>query len=164
MSIFNRGDYRAFLVVMPADDLSRALFAFPIFEGEKASEVFAYYRYLYFPDAAQVNNMDRIQDLGVVHADVEVDGDKFKIATCHPGKALWKAVVQQWEDQWVFDHLVATTGEMPAEEARNFKGGQEIQDKVAETFSECVGRYTLILFTLFTALIVLGSTGKNSDN
>lgn len=167
MSIFDRGDYRAFLVVTPANDLDRALFAFPIFEGEKASEVFKYYRYLYFPDLARVsmrdNDMDRLEDLGLVHADVDVMGDKFKIATCHPGKALWKPVVQQWEDQWVFDHLVATTGQMPQPHPRVFRGGQEIQNKVAETFSECVRRYTLILFTAFAALIVMSSS-RNTDN
>lgn len=168
MSIFDRGDYRAFLVVTPADDLDRVLFAFPIFEGEKASEVFKYYRYLYFPDLARVrmrdNDMDRLEDLGLVHADVDVMGDKFKIATCHPGKLLWKPIVQQWEEQWVFDHLVATTGQMPPQHARHFKGGQEIQHKVSTAFSESVRWYTAVIFTCFAALIVMSSNNRNSSN
>jgi len=168
MSIFERGDYRAFLLVTPANDIDRVLFAFPIFEGEVASEVFKYYTYLYFPDAARGemrdNNMDNPLDLGLVHADVYVGDDHFKISTIHPRKMLWKDVVAQWEDQWVFDHMVATTGQMPPQERRVFKGGKEVQRRVASVFSDYVRRYTVILCTAFAALIVFASIRSDSSS
>lgn len=167
MSIFDRGDYRAFLLVQPADDLNRVLFAFPVFEGEVATAVFQYYRYLYFPDAAEVtmrsNNMDHPADIGLVHADVRVNDDHFKISTISPRKELWAEVVAKWEDQWVFDHLVATTGQMPKPERRKFKGGREIQNKVAEVYSEYVRRYVMILSAGIAALFLLASTRDTRD-
>ncbi|MNC55594.1 hypothetical protein D3C75_1051310 [compost metagenome] len=148
-------------MIAPADNLDCALFAFPIFEGEVASKVFQYYQYLYFPDAARVemraNNMDHPQDIGLVHADVYVGDDHFKVSTIHPNKALWPGVVAKWEDQWVFDHLVATTGEMPSPDRRVFKGGREIQQQVANTYSEFMRKYTTILSVGLAALIVFAS-------
>lgn len=162
MDIFQRGDYRAFIVVAPAADIDRALFAFPVFEGQEVSEVFQLYKYLYLPDAAKVKMravaMDEPHNLGRVFADVEADEDKFFISTITPRKMLWLPVVQKWEDHWVFDHLLSTKGAMPKNEDRYFKGGIEVQERVVESYGHYLNMYIWAACTAFAAWIFMSST------
>ncbi len=135
MDIFERGDYRAFLAIT-GENIDTVLYAFPIFEDQSVSQVFDYYRYLYFPDSAKITyralNRDDDAELGKVFADVSVGPDEnYKISTIPPNKALWPQVVAQWEDQWVFDHVVSTTGKIPKRKVRTLIAGQHIQDEVS---------------------------------
>lgn len=168
MDIFQRGDYRAFIVVAPAGDLDRALFAYPVFEGEEVSDTFNHYKYLYLPDDAQIKMRGSIIDnpnhLGAVFADVESGGDKFVISTITPRKALWLPVVQQWEDKWVFDHLLSSQGKLPENDDRYFKGGLEVQDKVASSYSHYLQMYIWAACTAFVAWMVMSSTFEKRDN
>lgn len=167
MDIFQRGDYRAFIVVAPANDKDRALFAFPVFEGQEVSEVFQLYKYLYLPDAAQVTmRTDKLDDprtLGAFFADVTVGVDQFVISTITPRKALWLPVVAKWEDNWVFDHLLSSQGKMPATEPRKFSGGIEVQEKVMNSYSHYLKMYIWAACTAFVAWMVMSST-FNKDN
>lgn len=168
MSIFQRGDYRAFIVVAPASNIDRALFAFPVFEGQEVSDVFNFYKYLYLPDVAQIKmrqdqGIDDPSTLGRVFADVQVGADKFIISTVTPRKALWTPVVEKWEDQWVFDHLLASQGKLPDNEPRYFKGGIEIQNRVHESFSHYLQMYIWAACTAFVAWMVMSSTFNKDD-
>lgn len=168
MDIFKRGDYRAFIVIAPNDNLDDPLFAFPVFEGQKVSEAFTEYRDLYFPEDAVVDiyssiDMDDPFRLGYVFATAEVGGDKFAISTIIPSKQLWRTVVPMWEDQWVFDHVVASTGSMPAVTKRHFDGGQVVQERVRTSFFEKLRKYTLLLVTCFLAIIAWSSHKQNHN-
>lgn len=168
MDIFQRGDYRAFIVIAPASELDRALFAFPVFEGEEVSDVFNFYRYLYFPDAAilkmRSHQIDDPATLGTVFADVTVGADQFKISTITPRKALWIPCVKQWEDKWVFDHMMSHKGIAPPQERREFKGGMEVQDKVADSYGHYLQMYIWAACTAFLAWMVMSSTFEKRDN
>lgn len=168
MDIFNRGDYRAFIVIAPNHNLADALYAFPVFEGQKVSDAFAEYRNLYFPEDAVVSmnkiiDMDDPYRLGYVFATVDVGGDKFAVSTITPQKQLWRTVVPMWEDQWVFDHIVASTGSMPPVTERHFVGGQVVQERVHIAFQEKMRKYTILLVTCFLAIIVWSSHKQNHD-
>lgn len=167
MDIFQRGDYRAFIVIAPANDKDRALFAFPVFEGQEVSDVFQLYKYLYLPDAAKLkmraHEIDDPTTLGSFFADVQVGADKFVISTITPRKALWLPVVAKWEDNWVFDHYLSTKGAMPAMEPRKFKGGIEVQDKVMNSYSHYLKMYIWAACTAFAAWILMSSTFKQDD-
>jgi len=162
MDIFKRGDYRAFIVIAPADDIDRALFAYPVFEGEDVSETFNYYRYLYLPDDAQIKmrniKLDNPTTLGQVFADVESGGDSFFVSTITPRKALWLPCVKKWEDHWVFDHILSTKGELPPQDERAFKGGIEVQNRVAENYRHYLTMYIWAAATAFLAWMVMSST------
>lgn len=167
MDMFQRGDYRAFIVIAPADDKDRALFAFPVFEGQEVSEVFQLYKYLYLPDAAKLKmravDVDDPNTLGSLFADVTVGADKFTISTITPRKALWRPVVAKWEDNWVFDHYLSTKGAMPAMEPRYFKGGIEVQDRVADNYNHYLKMYIWAACTAFAAWILMSSTFNKDD-
>lgn len=167
MNVFQRGDYRAFIVVAPANDIDRALFAYPVFEGEEVSNVFNYYKYMYIPDAAKIK-MTKVQidnpcSLGAVFAKVDVGSDKFYVSTVTPQEALWTSVVQQWEDKWVFDHLMSSKGSLPEKESREFKGGLEVQNRVADSYSHYLTMYIWAAITAFAAWTVMSSTVKDRD-
>lgn len=168
MNIFQRGDYRAFIVIAPANDIDRALFAYPVFEGEEVSDTFNHYKYLYLPDAAKIkfrkHNIDDPTTLGRVFADVHVGADHFFISTITARKALWIPCVTQWEDKWVFDHLLSSRGALPANESREFKGGVEVQDKVADCYNHYLQMYIWAACTAFLAWIVMSSTFEKRDN
>lgn len=167
MDIFQRGDYRAFIVVASAADKDRALFAFPVFEGQEVSDVFQLYKYLYLPDAAQLSmrtqKLDDPQTLGAIFADVEVGTDKFIISTITPRKALWLPVVAAWEDNWVFNHLLSSQGKMPEKDPRKFSGGIEVQERVMNSYSHYLKMYIWAAITAFAAWMVMSST-FNKDN
>lgn len=168
MDIFQRGDYRAFIVVAPADDIDRALYAFPVFEGEEVSDVFNFYKYLYLPDAAKItmreHQIDDPSTLGRVFADVSVGTDKFFISTITSRKALWIPCVTQWEDKWVFDHLLSFKGAMPAKDDRHFKGGAEVQSRVDNSYRHYLTMYIWAACTAFLAWMVMSSTFEKNDN
>lgn len=151
MDIFNRGDYRAFLAIT-GDNIDTVLFAFPVFEDQSVSEVFDYYRYLYFPDNAKITyraiNRDDDAELGKVFADVRVDPENYKISTITPNKALWPQIVAQWEDQWVFDHVVSSTGKIPTHKTRNLIAGEQIQDEVSAAAKSEFNRQFWVLASL----------------
>lgn len=168
MNIFQRGDYRAFIVIAPADDIDRALFAFPVFEGEEVSNAFDFYKYLYLPDVAKIKmrklEIDNSDSLGFVFADVEVGTDKFFISTITPRKALWLPVIKQWEDHWVFDHLLSYKGALPDNDYREFKGGIEVQERVQSSYSHYLQMYIWAAATAFIAWVVMSSTFDKDDN
>ena len=167
MDIFQRGDYRAFIVVAPASDKDRALFAFPVFEGQEVSEVFQLYKYLYLPDAAKVSmrphDIDDPRTLGSLFADVTLGSDAFTISTVTPRKALWLPVVAQWEDSWVFNHLLSTQGTLPRKQSRKFSGGIEVQEKVMDSYSHYLRMYIWAACTAFAAWMVMSSTFNKED-
>lgn len=167
MNIFQRGDYRAFIVVAPADNIDRALYAFPVFEGERVSDVFAYYQSLYIDTTAKVSlrstDMDEDANLGRVFADVKWDGNKFFVSTITPRKALWLSCVTQWEDQWVFDHLAASQNNLPNDVVRVFKGGREVQNWVNVNYVHYITMYAWAALTAFAAWAVMSSSIKDRN-
>ena len=167
MNIFQRGDYRAFIVVAPADDMNRVLFAFPVFEGQEVSDVFNYYKNIYISDKAVIKlvnlEMDDPRTLGKVFADVSVGVAEFIVSTVTSEYDLWFPVVKQWEDQWVFDHIVATTGEMPDKEARKFKGGLATQNMVESNYEYYLKRYWLAATVIFIVAMIMSSSKRTDD-
>lgn len=155
--IFDRGDYRTFVVVAPKGNLDNPLFAFPVFEDQKVSEVFDYYVKTYVPSKAKIkrrpNDCDDPLALGYVFADITSGVDTFSVSTILERHMLWKTIIPLWEDQWVFDHLRFIGEKIPANTTRHLMGSTYTQSQVRDHANAAFNRFMLITLTLYTAFI-----------
>lgn len=156
--IFDRGDYRTFIVIAPKGDLDNPLFAFPVFEDQEVSAAFQIYRDLYVPEQAQVvnrpNDCDDVMTLGLVFADIFIDGDAFSVSTILERHMLWYKIIPLWEDQWVFDHLRFLGHDIPVTTTRQLVGTCYTQSQVRGYANQTFNRFMLIALTLYTAFIL----------
>lgn len=159
-TIFERGDYRAFIVIAPKGQIDNALFAFPVFSDQDVPDVFETYKRIHIPADAEITFRGRnLQDpdrLGYVFADAKHKNRSYIISTITIDQELWKTVVPRWEDQWVFDHLVATGQGYPQNTHRHLIGSRRAQDEVKECAAAALSRYSMLAFTLYTAYIFFG--------
>ena len=164
--IFYRGDYKAFLVIAERDSLDVPLYAFPIFEDEKVSDVLHRYVSLYVPSDAKIKyvdlDIDCVTSLGYVLMHVKCNNTKFVISTITPNNNLWNVVIPLWEDQWVFDYMNSTQMIIPLSSSRDLTGCSWTMHRVSEIANAAYNRYMLLTLIVYTVFIFVNS--RKDDN
>lgn len=164
--IFYRGDYKAFLVIAERDSLDVPLYAFPIFEDEKVSDVLHRYVSLYVPSDAKIKyvdlDIDCVTSLGYVLMHVKCNNTKFVISTITPNNNLWNVVIPLWEDQWVFDYMNSTQMIIPLSSSRDLTGCSWTMHRVREIAEATYSRYMLMTLVVYTVFIFMNSRKDDS--